>query len=241
MLRFMRLHSVYSASFYTDYISVRAIFPLQKLHIHRLKLAVIRYAHYILNRMYCQCPQSAELSRQKGGKPIFPNCFGGRLPPFFGCRVQREPYSAFRLDTAHFRLFAHAVNPSFFRLSYPFRPPFGCYYPIFPPSRPRRFSPLRIFPQRPPRRSLPRLTFLPRSESAFPRYLYESCRVLSAATRVQPRIRSAAAFRVWWAEPSEPGFTFFSTRSEISSGGRFFQSRLSPQAAVGLLHSLPSY
>ena len=81
MLRFMRLHSVYSASFYTDYISVRAVFPLQKLHIHRLKLAVIRYAHYILNRMYCQCPQSAKLSRQKGGKPIFPNCFG------IGCRL----------------------------------------------------------------------------------------------------------------------------------------------------------
>lgn len=81
MLRFMRLHSVYSASFYTDYISVRAVFPLQKPHIHRLKFAVIRYAHYILNRMYCPCPQSTELLRQKGGKPIFPNCFG------IGCRL----------------------------------------------------------------------------------------------------------------------------------------------------------
>lgn len=103
----MRLHSVYSASFCTDYISVRAVFPLQKPHIHRLKFAVIRYTHYILNRMYCPCPQSAELSRQKGGKPIFPNCFGGRLPPFFGCRIQREPYPAVRLDTAHFGLIPH--------------------------------------------------------------------------------------------------------------------------------------
>ena len=89
MLRFMRLHSVYSASFYTDYISVRAVFPLQKPHIHRLKFAVIRYAHYILNRMYCPCPQSTKLLRQKGGKPIFPDCFG------VGCRIVSGSVAAF--------------------------------------------------------------------------------------------------------------------------------------------------
>ena len=38
-----------------------------------------------------------------------------------------------------------------------------------------------------------------------------------------------------WKSTIEPGFTFFRTLSEISLAVRFFQSRLSPLAAVGKL------